>query len=303
MARISKYESDSNIALSDTLLGSDNDANKTTKNYSISNIKNFLGSYFISTNSSNTTDHEISKPLFLKDSGGNGYSKLSQFGKLELQANRTASGPHGGHGVIRAGVGGDVPTSSDFGNFSFNGDLSGKVQIMNESGPKSTVISLSATNATSSKTVFGIGARGPVPGGPAHAVATGYGGSHAHLLVLSGKADLTLQGHSSYTSIISAKKFISLGNTNYYVQPATITKLAELQVNNITPITSGHATSSSSVFKIPKASDAQLSDFATKNDQAGAFGQILFGNGYIFVCTTAGTAGNAVWKRAQLGAW
>ena len=169
---------------------------------------------------------------------------------------------------------------------------------MNESGPKSTVISLSATSAQSTKTVFGIAAR--PPGTPANAIASGYGGSHAQLLVLSGKADLTLQGNSAYTSIISAKKFISLGNTNYYVQPATITKLAELQVNNITPITSGHATTPSSVFKIPKASDAQVAAFSTNNTQEGALGQMLFGGGYIFICTTAGTAGNAVWKRVAI---
>ena len=76
MARISKYESDGNIALSDTLLGSDDGANNATKNYSISNIKNFLGGYFISTNTSNTTDHEISKPLFLIDSGGNRHNYI-----------------------------------------------------------------------------------------------------------------------------------------------------------------------------------------------------------------------------------
>ena len=299
MARISKYESDGNIALSDTLLGSDAGANNATKNYSISNIKNFLGGYFISTNTSNTTDHEISKPLFLKDSGGNGYSKLSQFGKLELQANSTATGSHGGHGVIRAGLGGEMPTSSDFGNFSFNGDIGGKVQIMNESGPKSTVISLSATSAQSTKTVFGIAAR--PPGTPTNPVASGYGGSHAHLLVLSGKADLTLQGNSAYTSIISAKKFISLGNTNYYVQPSYGTKINELQANKITPITSGSTSgAASSIFAIPKVSSTQQSGFNAANTQAGVLGQMLFDDNYIYICTQAGSNGSAVWKRAAI---
>ena len=301
MARISKYESDSNIALSDTLLGSDNDANKTTKNYSISNIKNFLGGYFISTNSSNTTDHEISKPLFLKDGGGNGYSKLSQFGKLELQANTTATGPHGGHGVIRAGVGGDIPTTSDFGNFSFNGDLAGKVQIMNESGPKSTVISLSATSAQSTKTVFGIAAR--APGTPSNAIANGYGGAHAHLLVLSGKADLTLQGNSPYTAIISANKFISSGNTNYYVQPASETKINELKANKITPITSSHLTNASSVFCIPKVSGAQQTSFNSGNNQSGELGQMLFDDNYIYICTAVALGGATTWKRVAISSW
>ena len=301
MARISKYESDSNIALSDTLLGSDNDANKTTKNYSISNIKNFLGSYFISTNTSNTTDHEISKPLFLKDSGGNGYSKLNQFGQLELQANRTATGPNGGHGVIRAGVGGLTPTTSDFGNFSFNGDIAGKVQIMNESGPKSTVISLSATSAQSTKTVFGIAAR--APGTPVNAIANGYGGSHAQLLVLSGKADLTLQGNSAFTSIISAKKFISLGNTNYYVQPCSATKLNQFQANRITPVNSNQSTTPSSIFCIPKVSGIEQSSFNSTNNQAGMLGQMLFDDNYIYICTSPGSPGSATWKRVAISDW
>ena len=59
-------------------------------------------------------------------------------------------------------------------------------------------------------------------------------GSFGHNIRVTGKSDLFL-GHnnSTHTSNITAKKFTSIANSAYYVEPATITKLAELQVNNI----------------------------------------------------------------------
>lgn len=33
---------------------------------------------------------------------------------------------------------------------------------------------------------------------------------------------------------------------------------------------------------------------------AGAFGDVSLGDDYLYICTTAGTAGNAVWKKTPL---
>ena len=139
-------------------------------------------------------------------------------------------------------------------------------------------------------------------GTPSNTVSTGLGGLHHHNIRVTGKSDLFI-GHNSstHTSNITAKKFTSIANSTYYIEPASGTKINELQANKITPITSGSTSgAASSIFAIPKVSNTQQSGFNASNTQAGVLGQMLFDDNYIYICTQAGSNGSAVWKRAAI---
>ena len=333
MAQIHTYATDGTVSIDDKIIGTDGalGANNATKNFTVGSLQTFMGNQFAPKLAFETLQTTVNTAFA---NSGTGSSAATTFSQREIKTADVANSAglstgsitigregnvgitllsnnfnpsantniHTSHGLIRVGKAGSTPTGSDFGNYSLFGDLGGTVMIQNETGPKSTIISLKATSAGSNKTVFAVSSRST--GTPSSSVSTGFGGAHHHNIRLTGKSDLFL-GHnnSSHTSNITAKKFTSIANSTYHVEPASETKINELQVNKITPITSGHATTASSIFKIPKASDAQIAAFNTNNTQAGELGQMLFGGGYIFICTTAGTAGNAVWRRVVVSAF
>ena len=339
MAKIQTYTTDGTVSIADKIIGTDGDAgaNNATKNFTVGSLQTFMGNQFapkadFETLQTTVTTNRANVDTAFTNSG-TGSTAVTTFDQREIKLTDSTNSAglstgsitigrdgnrgitllsnnfnpsnnpniHTSHGLIRVGKTGTTATNGDFGNYGLTGDLGGTVLIQNETGPKSTIISLKATSAGNNKTVFAVSSKLPVTA--TAAVSTGFG-SFNHNVRVTGKSDLFL-GHNSstHTSNITAKKFTSIANSTYHVEPASETKINELQVNKITPITSGHATTASSIFKIPKASNAQILAFNTNNTQAGELGQMLFGGGYIFICTEAGTAGNAVWRRVIVSAF
>ena len=331
MAQIHTYAEDSTIAAHDKVLGTDGalGANNATKNFSIGTLQTFLGNSFAPKTDFETLQTKVNTAF---TNSGTGSTAVTTFDQREIKLTDITnsaglstgsirigregavgitllsnnynpsnnSNIHTSHGLIRVGKTGNSPTNGDFGNYSLMGDLGGTVSIQNETGPKSTIISLKATSAGSTKTVFAVSSRST--GTPSNTVSTGLGGLHHHNIRLTGKSDLFI-GHNSstHTSNITAKKFTSIANSTYYIEPASGTKINELQANKITPITSGSTSgAASSIFAIPKVSNTQQSGFNASNTQAGVLGQMLFDDNYIYICTQAGSNGSAVWKRAAI---
>ena len=334
MAQIHTYAEDSTIAAHDKVLGTDGalGANNATKNFSIGTLQTFLGNSFAPKTDFETLQTTVNTAFA---NSGTGSSAATTFSQREIKTADVAnnaglstgsitigregnvgitllsnnynpsnnSNIHASHGLIRVGKTGTTPTNGDFGNYGLFGDLGGTVTIQNETGPKSTLISLKATSAGSNSTVFAVSSRST--GTPLYSVSTGLGGSHHHNIRLTGKSDLFL-GHNSstHTSNITAKKFTSIANSTYYVEPASATKLDQLQANRITPITSGSTSGvASSIFAIPKVSNTEQSGFNAANTQAGFLGQMLFDDNYIYICTAAGSPGSATWKRVAISAF
>lgn len=340
MAQIHTYTTDGTISLSDKIIGTDGDvgANNATKNFTVGSLQTFLGNQFAPKTDFETLQTTVTTNRANVDTAftnsGTGSSAVTTFDQREIKLKDVANsagvstgsitiGREGNvginilsnnfnpsananipisHGLIRVGKAGDSPSSSDFGNYGLMGDLGGTVMIQNETGPKSTVIALKATSAGSSKTVFAVAARTPITGNPYSSVSTGFGGSHHYNLRVTGKSDLSL-GHNSgsHTSNITARKFTSIANSNYYVEPAASTRINQLQASRITPITSGSTSGvASSTFAIPKVSNIESLGFNATNTQAGMLGQMLFDDNYIYICTQAGSSGSAVWRRAAI---
>ena len=331
MAQIHTYAEDSTIAAHDKVLGTDGalGANNATKNFSIGTLQTFLGNSFAPKTDFETLQTKVNTAF---TNSGTGSTAVTTFDQREIKLTDITnsaglstgsirigregavgitllsnnynpsnnSNIHTSHGLIRVGKTGNSPTNGDFGNYSLMGDLGGTVSIQNETGPKSTIISLKATSAGSTKTVFAVSSRST--GTPSNTVSTGLGGLHHHNIRLTGKSDLFI-GHNSstHTSNITAKKFTSIANSNYYVEPAASSRVNQFQVNSITPLTSGSTVGvASSIFAIPKVSNTQQSGFNAANTQAGVLGQMLFDDNYIYICTAAGSPGSAVWKRAAI---
>jgi len=340
MAQIHTYTTDGTVSISDKIIGTDGDvgANNATKNFTVGSLQTFLGNQFapkaafetlqatVTTNRANvdtaftnsgtgstattTFDQRKIKLKDVANSAGvsTGSITIGRQGNVGISIFSNNFNPsananiHTSHGLIRVGKAGDTPTSNDFGNYGLTGDLGGTVMIQNETGPKSTIIALKATSNGSNKTLFAVAARNPVSGNPFSSVSTGYGGNHAYNLRLTGKSDLSL-GHnnSAHTSNITAKKFTSIANSTYYVEPASSSSLNTLNVNRITPKTSGSSSGvASSIFEIPKVSSTESLGFNSANTQAGVLGQMLFDDNYIYICTQGGSNGSAIWKRAAL---
>ena len=330
MAQIHTYAEDSTIAAHDKVLGTDGalGANNATKNFSIGTLQTFLGNSFAPKTDFETLQTKVNTAF---TNSGTGSTAVTTFDQREIKLTditnsaglstgsirigregavgitllsnnyNPSNNPniHTSHGLIRVGKTGTSPTNGDFGNYGLTGDLGGTVSIQNETGPKSTIISLKATSAGNNKTVFAVSSKLPVTA--TAAVSTGFG-SFNHNVRVTGKSDLFL-GHNSstHTSNITAKKFTSISNSTYYIEPASGTKINELQANKITPITSGSTSgAASSIFAIPKVSNTQQSGFNASNTQAGVLGQMLFDDNYIYICTAAGSPGSAVWKRAAI---
>ena len=338
MAKIHTYTTDGTVSIADKIIGTDGDAgaNNATKNFTVGSLQTFMGNQFapkadfetlqttVTTNRANvdtaftnsgtgstavtTFDQREIKLTDITNSAGlsTGSITIGREGAVGITLLSNNYNPsnnpniHTSHGLIRVGKTGNSPTNGDFGNYSLMGDLGGTVSIQNETGPKSTIISLKATSAGNNKTVFAVSSKLPVT--PTTAVSTGLGSSIVHNVRVTGKSDLFL-GHNSstHTSNITAKKFTSIANSTYYIEPASGTKINELQANKITPITSGSTSgAASSIFAIPKVSNTQQSGFNASNTQAGVLGQMLFDDNYIYICTQAGSNGSAVWKRAAI---
>ena len=284
MARISKYESDSNIALSDTLLGSDNDANKTTKNYSISNIKNFLGGYFLSKMPfyGNVTFH---------------YPEPSEGG-----ANATYGANNQAQGLIRAVKTHEYANNTGVGTYNIQGaEHGGTVLIQNETAGYSTVLALKASRGdatTNHGTILGVSAKYNTTNFSGTNIATGKGGSHFLALKLQGNGDLRCYGKLTTNGFM-----YNASNTTYYINLNGDTQLNQLQVNRITPKNSNQLTTASSIFCIPKVSGTEQNAFNANNTQAGMLGQMLFDDNYIYICTAAGSPGSATWKRVAISSW
>ena len=343
MAQIHTYTTDGTISLSDKIIGTDGDvgANNATKNFTVGSLQTFLGNQFAPKTDFETLQTTVTTNRANVDTAftnsGTGSSAVTTFDQREIKLKDVANSAgvstgsitigregnvginilsnnfnpsananiHTSHGLIRVGKAGTAPASSDFGNYGLAGDLGGTVMIQNETGPKSTIIALKATSAGSNKTVFAVAARTPITGNPYSSVSTGFGGSHHYNLRVTGKSDLSL-GHnnSSHTSNITAKKFTSIANSTYYVEPAASAKINQFQANRITPITSGSTSgTASSIFAIPKVSNVEQSGFNSANNQAGFLGQMLFDDSYIYICTAAGSPGSATWKRVAISAW
>lgn len=284
MARISKYESDGNIALSDTLLGSDDGANNATKNYSISNIKNFLGNYFL--------------------------PKLPIYGNLTFHYPETGEGGSSAtwgannqaQGLIRAVRTHEYANSTGVGTYGIGGaEKEGTVLIQNETAGFSTVLALKASrghHTTNHGTILGVSAKYNTTNFSGTNVATGKGGSHFVALKLQGNGDLRCYGK------LTTNGFMYNGsNTTYYINLNGATQLNQLQANRITPKNSNQSTTPSSIFCIPKASGTEQTSFNAGNNQAGFRGQMLFDDNYIYICTSPGSPGSATWKRVAISDW
>ena len=333
MAQIHTYTTDGTVSISDKIIGTDGDvgANNATKNFTVGSLQTFMGNSFAPKVAFETLQTTVNTAFANSGTGSTAATTFSQREIKTADVNNSAGlstgsitigregnvgitllsnnfNPSAGttvpvsHGLIRVGKTGNTPTGSDFGNYSLFGDLGGTVMIQNETGPKSTLISLKATSAGSTKTVFAVSSRST--GTPSNPVSTGFGGLHHHNIRVTGKSDLFI-GHNSstHTSNITAKKFTSIADSNYHVEPASSSKLNTLNVNRITPITSGHASTPASIFEMPKVSSLQQGGFNAANTQAGTLGQMLFDDNYIYICTTAGSTGSAVWKRAAISAF
>lgn len=334
MAKIHTYTTDGTVSIADKIIGTDGDvgANNATKNFTVGSLQTFMGNQFAPKTAFETLQTTVNTAFA---NSGTGSSAATTFSQREIKTADVAnsaglstgsitigregnvgitllsnnfnptnnSNIHTSHGLIRVGKTGNTPTNGDFGNYGLSGDLGGTVTIQNETGPKSTLISLKATSAGSNATVFAVSSRST--GTPSNPVSTGLGGVHHHNIRLTGKSDLFV-GHNSstHTSNITAKKFTSIANSTYYVEPASATKLNQLQANRITPITSGSTSgTASSIFAIPKVSNVEQSGFNAANTQAGMLGQMLFDDNYIYICTAAGSPGSATWKRVAISAF
>ncbi len=334
MAQIHTYAEDSTIAAHDKVLGTDGalGANNATKNFSIGTLQTFLGNSFapktefetvqlesqvnktfrlsgdvLGPKGSITTDYVRLGTRYLNVGEASTFSQASHarlypFGKLQLCGN-SANFSNGAIGVVRAGHTGSSPNDSDFGRFfssALPADGSGTLLMQNETSDRSSIIMLKSTAATSVNNVFVVGSASyPIQ----NVAANGYGLSHRALLRLTGKSDLYLDNGNGSNGNVYARKFISSFSTTYYVEPNSTSKLNILQANRITPVITGQATASSSIFEIPKASQSQTSGFNSANTQAGFLGQILFDDNYIYICTSAGSPGSATWKRVAISAW
>ena len=333
MAQIHTYTTDGTVSIADKIIGTDGDvgANNATKNFTVGSLQTFLGNQFAPKLAFETLQTTVNTTFANSGTGSTAVTTFDQR-EIKLKDGTNAAGLstgsitigregnvginilsnnynpsnnsniHASHGLIRVGKAGSNPGTSDFGNFGFTGELGGTVTIQNETGPKSTVLVLKATNSGANQTVFGVGAKGTQVG---TGIQGGYTNIHGRILNLTGKADLSL-GHNtgSYTSNITAKKFTSIVNSIYYVEPATTTKLNQFQANRVTPVISGSTSGvASSIFAIPKVSNIEQNGFNAANTQAGMLGQMLFDDNYIYICTAAGSPGSATWKRVAISAF
>ena len=328
MAKIHTYATYGNISIADKIIGTDGDigANNATKNFTVGALQTFMGNSFapktdfetlqttVSTGVHKVIDGDILGPagsvtstvisLGTRELSTGSLNNIQQThakllpGKLQLCGNSGFA--TGALAVIRAGHVGTSPTQSNFGKFftGLPGDGSGVVLIQNETEQRSSVIMLKSTSAASSNTVFVVGSG---PNNMNNTVSSGYAEIHTPLLRITGKADLYLASGSNLNSNVYAKKFISVADSTYHVEPAFSTKLNHLQVNRITPITSGSTSgAASSIFEIPKVSNLEQNAFNASSNMGGVLGQILFDDNYIYICTVAGSPGSATWKRAAL---